>query len=240
MDIISAEYTNLFIGSEAAQGQVVRIVVRSTQGASGEPAQVRIEGARVRTDASVGIGPLGDGEEVRLEVGVTVDPAAAAGDSLDAEVVVEDGQGTRRAPFQLSVEEPGWRMYLVSHFHYDPVWWNTQAAYTETWGATIQYRSPFQEPGLVLVQSHLEIARRAPPYKIVIAELDYLKPYWDAYPEDRAYIRQLLADDRLEFVGGTYNEPNTNLTSAESTIRNAIYGIGYQRDVLGGAPATAW
>ena len=41
-------------------------------------------------------------------------------------------------------------------------------------------------------------------------------------------------------MGGTYNEPNTNLTSAESTIRNAIYGVGYQRDVLGGAPATAW
>ena len=66
---------------------------------------------------------------------------AAAGDLLDAEVVVEDGQGTRRLPFQLAVEEPGWRMYLVSHFHYDPVWWNTQAAYTETWGATIQYRA---------------------------------------------------------------------------------------------------
>ena len=74
----------------------------------------------------------------------------------------------------------------------------------------------------------------------MLAELDYLKPYWDAYPEDREYIRQLLAADRLELVGGTYNEPNTNLTSAESTIRNAIYGIGYQRDVLGGAPATAW
>ena len=45
---------------------------------------------------------------------------------------------------------------------------------------------------------------------------------------------------RLELMGGTYNEPNTNLTSADSTIRNAIYGVGYQRDVLGGTPATAW
>src|SRR4029077_625754 len=147
MDIISAEYTNLFIGSEAAQGQVVRIVLRRTKGAAGEPAQVRIEGARVRTDASVGIGPLGEGEEVRLEVGVTVEPSAAAGDTLDAEVVVEDGQGTRRAPFQLTVEEPGWRMYLVSHFHYDPVWWNTHAGYNATWGATVPYRSPVPAPG---------------------------------------------------------------------------------------------
>ena len=239
MDIVAAESTNLFIGTEAAPRQVVRIVLRVTGGASGEPAQVRIEGAHVRTEASVGLGPLGDREEARLEIGVAVDGPAAAGDLLDAEVVVEDDQGTRRLPFQLTVEEPGWRMYLVSHFHYDPVWWNTQAAYTETWGATIQYRSPFQEPGLALVKSHLEMARRDPDYKFVLAELDYLKPYWDAYPEDRAWVRQLLADDRLEFVGATYNEPNTNLTSAESTIRNAIYGIGYQRDVLGGAPATA-
>src|SRR6478752_1113455 len=240
MDIIAAESTNLFIGSEAEPRQVVRIVLRGAPGASGEPAQVRIEGARVRTEASVGLGPLGDRDEARLEIGVAVDGTPAAGDLLDAEVVVEDGQETRRLPFQLSVEEPGWRMYLISHFHYDPVWWNTQAAYTETWGATIQYRSPFQEPGLVLVKAHLEMARRDPDYKFVLAELDYLKPYWAVYPEDRAYVHTLLAEGRLEFVGGTYNEPNTNLTSAESTIRNAIYGVGYQRDVLGGAPATAW
>ena len=173
---------------------------------------------------------------------MVVDPsaAAAASSSMPRSSWSRTVRATQRLPFQLSVEEPGWRMYMISHFHYDPVWWNTQAAYTETWGATIQYRSPFQEPGLALVRSHLEMARRDPDYKFVLAELDYLKPYWDAYPEDRDYVRTLLADGRLEFVGGTYNEPNTNLTSAESTIRNAIYGIGYQRDVLGGAPATAW
>ena len=98
-------------------------------------------------------------------------------------------RGPGACPSSSTVEEPGWRMYLVSHFHYDPVWWNTQAAYTETWGATIQYRAPFQEPGLALVKSHLEMARRDPDYKFVLAELDYLKPYWDAYPEDRAYVR---------------------------------------------------
>ena len=131
-------------------------------------------------------------------------------------------------------------MFMVSHFHYDPVWWNTQAAYTESWGTAIQYRQPYQEPGLALVKAHLEMARRDADYKFVLAELDYLKPYWDVYPEDRAYVHELLAKGRLEFMGGTYNEPNTNLTSAESTIRNAIYGVAYQRDVLGGNPATAW
>ena len=153
----------------------------------------------------------------RLELGVVVDDPIVAGEQRDAEVVLELGAKVLRHAFEFEAAEPGWRMFMIGHFHYDPVWWNTQAAYTETWG-TIQYRTPFQEPGLALVRAHLDIARRDPDYKFVLAELDYLKPYWDAFPEDREYVRQLLGEGRLEFVGGTYNEPNTNLTSAESTI----------------------
>ncbi|MGH3373238.1 MAG: glycoside hydrolase family 38 C-terminal domain-containing protein, partial [Actinoallomurus sp.] len=69
---------------------------------------------------------------------------------------------------------------------------------------------------------------------------DYLKPYWDLFPEDRADLRRFLAEDRIEIVGGNYNEANTNLTHPEQTIRNAVYGIGYQRDVAGGDPRSAW
>ena len=241
MEILAAEATNLFVGTESAPRQVVRIRVRGTDPRdSRAPAQVRVEGEHVRSEDAVALGPLGAGEEAVLEIGVVVDGPAEAGRLLPAEVVVEEGREAARHSFELAVAEPGWRMFMVSHFHYDPVWWNTQAAYTETWGSAIRYRSTMQEPGLALVKSHLEMARRDPDYKFVLAELDYLKPYWDVYPEDRAYVRQLFADGRLELMGGTYNEPNTNLTSAESTIRNAIYGVGYQRDVLGGTPATAW
>ena len=74
----------------------------------------------------------------------------------------------------------------------------------------------------------------------MLAEIDYLKPYFDAYPEDRADLRRFIADGRIEIVGGNYNEPNTNLTGAEATIRNAVFGVGFQRDVLGGDPRTAW
>ena len=49
-----------------------------------------------------------------------------------------------------------------------------------------------------------------------------------------------MADGRVEIVGGNYNEPSTNLISAEAIIRNAVYGIGYQRDVFGGDPRSAW
>ncbi|MFD0854770.1 glycoside hydrolase, partial [Actinomadura adrarensis] len=91
-----------------------------------------------------------------------------------------------------------------------------------------------------LVRAHLDAARRDEDYKFVLAEVDYLKPYWDAYPEDRADLRRFLGEGRVEIVGGNYNEANTNLTHPESTIRNAVHGIGYQRDVIGGDPRSAW
>ena len=128
---------------------------------------------------------------------------------------------------------------MVSHFHYDPVWWNTQAAYTSLWTEEPPGRCR-QTNGFDLVAAHLEMARSEPEYKFVLAEVDYLKPYWDTHPQDRADLRRFIAEGRVEIMGGTYNEPNTNLTSAETTIRNFVHGIGFQRDVLGAEPATAW
>ena len=138
--------------------------------------------------------------------------------------------------------EPGWTMWMVSHFHYDPVWWNTQGQFTEARltlpdedGKLPDVRTAFE-----LVGAHLDKARRDPDYKFVLAEIDYLKPYFDAFPQDRQDLRRLLAEGRLEIVGGNYNEPSTNLISAEAIIRNAVYGIGFQRDVFGGDPRSAW
>ena len=117
--------------------------------------------------------------------------------------------------FDFTVAEPGWTMFMVSHFHYDPVWWNTQAAYTSVWTEDPPGRCR-QTNGFELVRAHLEMARRDPEYKFVLAEVDYLKPYWDTHPEDRADLRRFIAEGRVEIMGGTYNEPNTNLTGPET------------------------
>ena len=69
--------------------------------------------------------------------------------------------------------EPGWTMFMVSHFHYDPVWWNTQGAYTSEWTEDPPGRAR-QQNGFDLVHAHLEMARRDPEYKFVLAEVDYL------------------------------------------------------------------
>src|SRR3954454_21945636 len=120
---------------------------------------------------------------------------------------------------------------------------NTQASYTSDWdfvGPDWSTRPAFVDNGFALVEAHLKLAVRDPDYHFVLAELDYLKPYFDTFPEQRAVLRRLLAEGRVELVGGTYNEPNTNLTGSETTIRNLVYGIGFQRGILGGDPQTAW
>ncbi|MFE7635487.1 NEW3 domain-containing protein [Kitasatospora sp. NPDC057518] len=229
--ITAVESTDLFVGPEDAPRQVLRVTLE------GPAARITVSGPGVRGEAT-GTGLV----EVPLEIG-----GASPGDRLPVTVRASDATAESvsdaTAESVVEVAEPGWTMFLVSHFHYDPVWWNTQAAYTSPWellSADATTRPLWERNGFALVDAHLDLALRDPVYKFVLAEVDYLKPYFDQHPERRETLRQLLERGQVELVGGTYNEPNTNLTGAETTIRNIVYGIGYQRDILGGDPRTAW
>jgi alpha-mannosidase len=230
MQLISAESTELFVGPPRAPLQLARVTLSGRAG-GGKPMSVRVEGDGLAGEALASGGQAGD--EV-IEVPIAIDQPVV-GERRPALVRAGDA----RMEFEFIVAEPGWTMFMVSHFHYDPVWWNTQGAYTSEWTEDPPGRAR-QTNGFALVHAHLEMARREPEYKFVLAEVDYLKPYWDTRPEDRADLRRFIAQGRVEVMGGTYNEPNTNLTGPETTIRNLVHGIGFQRDVLGADPATAW
>jgi len=241
MRITAVEDTDLFIGSATAPRQVVRVTLA---GARPVPVLVRIEGPVVRTPDPVRVE---SGEaETTVEVGVVFAAPATEGGAHRVIAVAEPIDPADRREVldaQITVAETGWTMWMVSHFHYDPVWWNTQAGFTETWldlpGAQ-EKRMPFQLSAFDLVRAHLDAARQDEDYRFVLAEVDYLKPYWDLFPGDRADLGGLIREGRIELVGGNYNEAQTNLTHPESTVRNAVYGVGYQRDVLGADPRTAW
>jgi alpha-mannosidase len=243
VQILSTTATELFVGPDDDPRQVVHVEVVRLEASEPADLRVHVRGPAVVTPDAGRLELLPGDRRGEIEVGITTD--AAVGSRLAAEVVVEEANTAAQArhPLEVVVAEPGWRMFMISHFHYDPVWWNTQAAYTELWEKRPRERpweAGFQQTGFTLVDAHLDMARRDPDYRFVLAELDYLKPFWDRHPEERAFVRRLLAEGRLELVGGTYNEANTNLVSAENTIRNTIYGIGYQRGVIGGSPTTAW
>ena len=246
MRIVQAESPPLFISTESGPCQVVRVTVAGEPPGAGAPAPapvlVRVEGPGVTTRRPFRIDRLPPGEERAAEVPVTIAAPHGPGSRLSVTVIAE-GPGTRaEQAAEITAAEPGWTIWMVCHFHYDPVWWNTQGGFTEAGLAMPgeDGRLPDVRTAFELVRLHLDAARDDPDYKFVLAEVDYLKPYFDAHPEDRAELRELIAAGRAELVGGAYNEPNTNLTSAESTIRNIIYGLGHQRDVLGADPSVAW
>jgi alpha-mannosidase len=224
MQVISAESTELFSGPPDAPVQLARVML------DGVTAQVTV---RVDGDGLSGSATVEAGEAV-IEVPVTVQQPVT-GQRRTARASVGDST----ASFVFTVAEPGWTMFMVNHFHYDPVWWNTQGAYTSVWTEDPPGRCR-QTHAFELVGMHLEKARSESEYKFVLAEVDYLKPYWDTHPEDRADLRRLIAEGRVEVMGGTYNEPSTNLVSPETTIRTLVHGFGFQRDVLGADPASAW
>ncbi|WP_031487021.1 NEW3 domain-containing protein [Streptomyces bicolor] len=244
MRVISVESTELFVGTEDDPHQVVAVEVGHTPGRT---VRLTVEGPGVHGTAEVA---TGDDGSARAEIPVTTD--LAPGDRTHVRVTAEDaGDPARTAENSaaFTAAEPGWTMFMVSHFHYDPVWWNTQGAYTETWdvaddpattGLPARTFDSRGQSGMSLVRAHCDLARRDPAYTFVLAEVDYLKPYWDAFPEERAFLRQLIRTVRVEIMGGTYNEPNTNLTGAEATVRNALYGDGFQRGIIGASPQTAW
>ncbi len=246
MRITEVVSTDLFAGSAARPLQIVRVtLVNDGPGMISDPAgqvTVGVHGAGVVTPEPVMVTKLYHGEQRTVEVPVEIAAPAAPGGARRISAVARSGTGHWEVPGQVTVAEPGWTMWMVSHFHYDPVWWNTQGQYTQTWpllpaqdGSLPEVRTAFE-----LVRLHLREARNDPDYKFVMAEIDYLKPYFDAHPEDRADLLEFISSGRIEIVGGSYNEPNTNLTCAESTIRNAVYGLVYQREVLGAAPTTSW
>ncbi|WP_213451363.1 glycoside hydrolase family 38 N-terminal domain-containing protein [Rhizomonospora bruguierae] len=236
--------TDLFVGTEQhpLQIQYVRLDGDSTRDT--EAVTVWIEGDGVGTPEPVTVVGLRAGEEREVEVAVAVDPRLAEGARQPVTVYAESPGGRARRVAELTVSAPGWTMIMVPHFHYDPFWWNTQAGYLATWDdqpkAAQDARKPGQAAAFELVRAHLDLARRDPDYKFVLSGLDYLKPFWDAHPRERAELRRMMATGRVELVGGMYNEPNTNLTALESTIRNILYGTRYQRDVVGSDPHIGW
>jgi hypothetical protein len=156
MRIVAVTCTELFVGDPADPRQVIRVDV---DGPAGE-LRIEVTGDGVAGRATVRT----DGGPASVEVGVAAD--AAPGTVIPIRVAATIDAVEAIAPAEFVAAEPGWTVWMVSHFHYDPVWWNTQAAYTATWGRPEQlagvFRMDWQHTGFDLVGLHLETARRDP------------------------------------------------------------------------------
>ena len=94
-------------------------------------AAISVQGPGVRDPGPFGISDLNPGEEKAFEVPVEIAAPYQPGSTRQVTVTVTSDAGRTQAEAGLTVAEPGWTMWMVSHFHYDPVWWNTQGQFTE-------------------------------------------------------------------------------------------------------------
>ncbi|MEW6742039.1 MAG: glycoside hydrolase family 38 C-terminal domain-containing protein [Planctomycetota bacterium] len=127
-------------------------------------------------------------------------------------------------------------LLLVPGFHFDPVWWNTQAHSLETG----QHLPADQGSAFQLLRAYFEACTKDPDYRFAIDQVPVLKPFFDSHPEERRRLRRLLEEGRVEIVGASYNQLQSTLVGLEAQLRNLVYGLLYQRDVLGAEPTVSW
>lgn len=130
--------------------------------------------------------------------------------------------------FEFLRDKPDLKIFIVTHFHYDPVWISKKG------------QVEYAEKAIDLVKQYIEICRIFPYWSFVLHELSYLKPFWDFFPEYRKEIRDLIKNENLEIVGGTYNQPDQANPSGEALIRNFIYGRTFQEKIIKADVSSGW
>ena len=125
MRIAGVESTDLFVGTAQRPLQVIRVTLENNGPASAPDgtATVHVQGPGTRDPGPFSIMGLTLGERKDFEIPVEIAVPYQPGSSRRVTVAVETGSGRTQADADITVAEPGWTMWMVSHFHYDPVWW---------------------------------------------------------------------------------------------------------------------
>ncbi|HOV74904.1 MAG TPA: glycoside hydrolase family 38 C-terminal domain-containing protein [Candidatus Hydrogenedentes bacterium] len=98
---------------------------------------------------------------------------------------------------------------VLSSFHFDTTYHEEQRVYAM--GA------------FDLVRQYCRLHRADPLFRSIISEVDYLKPYFDVYPEDRETLMRVFREKRSE-PDVMYNQPNEQNCGDEGLVRNFLYG----------------
>lgn len=227
-EVVRVRPTSLLRGPVSAPAVVLEIeLVR----ALASPARVSVTRASGEVVFDAPLPRNVAGEVLRIPVSLVAREAA-----IQIVVHVQDGARATEMPVQVPRPDADWVLHFVPGFHFDPVWWNTQANYAET-GTRLGTEVG---PGIVLVEEYLRKLRQDPDYTVALHQLPYLKTFLEARPERTSELVEGVRQGRVALTGGTYNELSTTLVSAEAAVRNAIYGSIFQREILPGDGRTFW
>ena len=148
-------------------------------------------------------------------------PRGAAGKPVRAEMSVRVYGRELKVPLEYQAAMPplhdGVGMMLTA-FHFDTTYHEEQRVYAM--GA------------FDIVRDYCRMHRRDPNFASTISEVDYLKPYFDVFPEDRETLMKMFREKRSN-PDVMYNQPNEQNCGGEALVRNFLYGQLFHGRVLG-------
>ena len=111
------------------------------------------------------------------------------------------------------------KLYMIGNAHLDPVWlWQWQDGFHE---AKATFRSA------------LDRMKEYPDFVFVSSSAAIYEWVEQADPEMFAEIQQRVAEGRWQVVGGWWIEPDCNIPSGESFVRQGLYGQHYFKEKFG-------
>lgn len=118
------------------------------------------------------------------------------------------------------------RLNMVGHSHIDLVY---------QWG----YREFLRKIGRTHATA-LNMMREFPEYLFCQSQMKLYEDLKRLYPEIYAGIKRRVKEGRWEVVGGMYVEPDCNLISGESLIRQILHGKEFMKKEFGADSAVCW
>ena len=116
--------------------------------------------------------------------------------------------------------------YFLGHSHLDAGWLWTFSESIEIFHDTCE--------------TILRLMKKYPDFYFCQSSAQYYKWLEEKYPETFEKVRKRIEEGRWEVVGGTWVEPDANLPSGESLVRQFLYGKQYFERKFGVDVRIAW
>jgi len=195
---------------EAALVNTSHVAVQTTVSASSEE-------LRAKDSVEVLCDP-GKCTTVRLSL---LTPRSKAGKPVSAVVHARVYGKQLEVPLEYQAGDPpkhdGTAMVLTS-FHFDTTYHEEQRVY--------------QMGAFDIMRQYCRLHREDPHFRSTLSEVDYLKPYFDMFPEDRETLLKAFREKRSN-PDVMYNQPNEQNCGGEALVRNFLYGQLFHGRVLG-------
>jgi len=162
-------------------------------------------------------------EKALKQMCCVVDIELPFGEFLQA---VKTGREILKPIFECKNSESTPVMYSIGHSHLDLEWLWTR---NETRRKTVR-----------TLGNQLQLMKEYPDYKYIQSQPWILNTVKNEYPEIYEEVKKAVKDGKFVVEGGSWVEPDTNIPSGESLIRQFMFGKRFLKDEFGVESRIFW